>query len=146
MKKIVITLITLLPIVAYGDNMCVKDGSILVVLDPQIAGTALSNNQEGKTWSTQFSYGVVSGIGGCYNDVGSTTGGVASDQVNITPYTTGSYCYCKMLKPVESAWVYSGLSNYYTSRCADNCASTCSSSTAGAAVALRAGMFGNIAE
>ena len=144
MRKIVIALITLLPIVAYGDNMCVKDGSVLVVLDPQINGTALSNNQTGKTWSTRFSYGIISGIGGCYNDVGSTQGVVASDQANITPYTTGSYCYCKMLKPVESAWVYN-VSFYSVGYCASGCASSCSSNTA-SAVVVRAGLFGNIAE
>ena len=143
MKKILsLFAMIFLPCVSHAANMCIKNDAVMVVLDPQVGGTALANNNTGKTWSTKFSYGVISGIGGCYNNVGSTQGGVASDQTNITPYTGGTYCYCKMLRPIESPWVYSG-SSYSGSNCATNCASYCSSSAA-SAVALRAGLFGNI--
>ena len=126
---------------ANATDMCIKDDALMVVLDPQINGTALSNNATGKTWSTKFPYGIISGIGGCYNNVGSTQGGVASDQTNISAYSTGAYCYCKMLRPIESAWVYSGSSNN-DSICAAYCASYCASSAA-SAVALRRGLFGS---
>ena len=132
-----------LPIFAHAENMCVKNGSIMVVLDPQINGTALANNKTGKTWSTKFSYGVISGVGGCYTNVGSTHGVVASDQTNITPYSTGPYCYCKMLRPIESPWVYGG--SYVANDCATYCASYCASNAA-SVVALRAGLFGNVIE
>ncbi len=143
MKKIIILIATFLPILAHGENMCVKNGSVMVVLDPQINGTALSYNNTGKTWSTKFSYGVISGIGGCYNNVGSTLGAVASDQTNITPYSTGAYCYCKMLRPIESPWVFSYSRD--NGDCAERCASKCSSYAA-SAVAVRAGLFGNVIE
>ena len=144
MKRIIVVLGMILPVAVNAANMCIKDDAVMIVLDPQVAGTALSNNSKGKTWSTRFSYGIISGIGGCYSNVGSTQGVVASDQVNITPYTTqGGYCYCKMLKPVESAWVYSGYTD--GSNCANNCASRCSSYAA-SGVALRGGLFGNIVQ
>jgi len=142
MKKIIILIATLLPIFAHAENMCVKNGSVMVVLDPQIGGTALANNATGKTWSTKFSYGIISGIGGCSTNAAATPGAVASNQTNITPYSTGAYCYCKMLRPIESPWVFSGNSH---NGCATICASYCSSNAA-SAVALRASMFGNVIE
>jgi len=146
MKKIIILIATFLPILAHGENMCVKNGSVMVVLDPQINGTALANNATGQTWSTKFSYGVISGIGGCYTNVGAVTGVVASDQTNITPYSTGNVCYCKMLRPIESPWVCSDEEPYNsTVKCAGNCASYCSSRAA-SVVAVRVGMFGNVVE
>ena len=143
MKRIMVVLGMILPVVANAANMCIKDDAVMIVLDPQVAGTALSNNQTGKTWSTRFSYGIISGVGGCYSNLGDTQGVVASDQVNITPYSSGSYCYCKMLKPMESAWVYSGYS--FQGRCPSDCASQCSSRTA-SSVEVRSGLFGNIVQ
>ena len=144
MNKIIVLFLTLAPIVCYAaDTMCVKPTTTVVVLDPNINGTALASNATGKTWSTKFSYGIISGVGGCYNNVGAVQGGVASDQTNITPYTGGTHCYCKMLRPIESPWVFSGYSDSPSYNCTPNCASRCSS-LAASAVALRAGLFRNI--
>ena len=142
MKKIIILLVAFLPILAHGENMCVKNGSVMVVLDPQIGGTVLTSEETGKTWSTQFPYGVVSGVGGCSTNAAATPSAIASNQTNITPYTGGTYCYCKMLRPIESPWVYSGKSH---NGCATICASYCSSQVA-SAVALRANLFSNVIE
>ena len=141
MKKIIILIATFLPIFAHAENMCVKDGSVMIVLDSQINGTALSSNATGKTWSTQFSYGIISGIGACSSEAGSTQGEVASNQ-NITPYTSGRYCYCKMLRPVESVWVHC---SYDGNGCVSNCASECASYAASSA-ALRIGLFSNLVD
>jgi hypothetical protein len=148
MNKIIVLFLTLAPIVCYAaDTMCVKPTTTVVVLDPNINGTALANNDTGKTWSTRFPYGIISGVGGCYANVGSSTQGVvASDQTNITPYSTGNVCYCKMLRPIESPWVCSDEEPYNsTVKCAGNCASYCSSRAA-SVVAVRVGMFGNVVE
>jgi len=132
----------IMPVMAHAANMCIKNDAVMVVLDPQVGGSSNGYSNTGKTWSTKFSYGIISGIGGCYSNVGATQGGVASDQ-NITPYTTGTHCYCKMLKPAESAWVYSGYSD--NSYCAYNCANYCASYAASAvAVALRVGLFSTV--
>ena len=138
MKKIILFITAFLPILAHAENMCIKNGSVMVVLDPQIAGTALASDATGKTWSTKFSYGVISGIAACSTNVGATQGMVATNQT-MTPYSTGTYCYCKMLRPIESPWVFYGNVVY----CATDCASRCAS-YAGSAVALRRGLFGNI--
>jgi len=136
MNKIIVLFLTLAPIVCYAaDTMCVKPTTTVVVLDPNINGTALANNNTGKTWSTQFPYGIISGVGGCYTNGNA----VVSDQTNITPYSSGLHCYCKMLRPIESLWVYAGYSN----GCPSVCASMCSSNAA-SAVALRNGLFGKV--
>ena len=108
MKKIiVIFMMCTLPIASYSANMCVKDDAYVIVLDPQIAGTVISNDTTNKTWSTQFPYGVISGIGTCSNVVNSTAGTPATDQTAISvTNTTGAYCYCKMLRPFESQWIF----------------------------------------
>ena len=145
MKKIIIAILMILPFFAHAANMCIKNDAVMIVLDPQVGGTANGNSATGKTWSTKFSYGIISGVGGCYSNVGATQGGVASDQ-NITPYTSGTYCYCKMLKPAESAWVYSGYGSSaasYNNNCANYCASYCASNAA-SAVALRVGLFSTV--
>ena len=142
MKVILPFFVSLMCVIpSFGANMCIRDDAVMVVLDPVISGAALASDATGKTWSTKFSYGVISGIAACYTNVGATQGMVASNQT-MTVSSTGSYCYCKMLRPVESPWVFSG-SNDGSNYCATRCASYCASN-AGSAVALRVGLFGNI--
>ena len=147
MKVILPFFVSLMCVIpSFGANMCIRDDALMVVLDPVISGAALASDATGKTWSTKFSYGVISGIAACYTNVGATQGMVASNQT-MTPSSTGAYCYCKMLRPVESPWVFSGSNSgspyYSVNACATNCASVCAS-YAGSAVALRVGLFGNI--
>ena len=94
---------------AMGANMCIKDDVVMVILDPVVAGSSLSSNATGKTWSTSFNYGVISGIGGCGAAPSPVSAGTpAPDQSVLSPTSTGTYCYCKMLHPMPSQWVYSG--------------------------------------
>lgn len=146
MKKIIILIIAFLPILAHAENMCVKNGSIMVVLDPQINGTALTSDATGKTWSTQFPYGVISGIGGCSSVGVCTTAGCIPQNQNITPYQEGNFCYCKMLRPIESVFVWT----YYTAgngepSCKTNCAAGCAEYAA-KNVIFRTSLFGNVIE
>lgn len=132
----------IVPVVAHAANMCIKNDAVMIVLDPHVSGSLNGYDNTGQTWSTKFSYGIISGIGGCYSNLGATQGGVASDQ-NISPYTTGTHCYCKMLKPAESAWVYSG--NYLAGsyQCPTNCSKYCATNAA-SAFALRVGLFSTV--
>ena len=147
MKRIlVLSLLCAVPCIAHAaDTMCVKPTTTVVVLDPAINGTALSSNATGKTWSTEFSYGIISGVGACYSNVCSSQGCIAANQT-MSPYTnSGSYCYCKLLKPIESRWVYSGNATLSAGAgaCSSSCAGYCASNASSAA-ALRRGMFGSI--
>lgn len=128
---------------ANSANMCIKDDVVAVVLDSLINGSSSSYVADTKSWSVSFSYGAISGIGGCYSNVCSTQGCIATNQ-NISPYSTGYYCYCKMLLPVPSKWVYSGRFNGGNAdNCAAQCASYCSNNSKNNSE-LRKGMFGSI--
>ena len=139
MKKIIIALFTFFPIFAYGENMCVKDGSIMVILDPQIAGTTSSYDTTSGTWSVQFGYGVVSGIVGC-SGTNLSAGVVVTGAVT----STNGYCRCKMLRPVESIWVAANSGGWCGSgdQCKQNCSSACAS-VIKSNLDMRKGLFGN---
>lgn len=144
MKHILITLLCMIPFIANGaDTMCVKPTTTVVVLDPAINGTVLSYENTHKTWSTQFSYGVISGVGACSGTVNPATGNVSPNQNTLSPYTTTGalyYCNCKMLHPIESVWIAISERN---GSCSTICANRCASSAATDA-AFRGGMFGNV--
>ena len=92
-------------------------------LDPDINGTNYTYDASAGTWTTNFDYGDVSGISTCNSTSGSW--GVAYPQYNFEQGTTGVYCWCKMLRPARSAWVYLyeyGSASDCDAYCADVCA------------------------
>ncbi len=114
---------------AFAADLCVRNDAMVVAMNPDINGTINDYYETGvKTWSTKFSYGIISGIAACATDC-TTTGCIATNQ-NISAASTGAYCYCKMLKPVLSHWLhgsryypgYSTDSNGCANKCAFNCA------------------------
>ena len=127
---------------AFAADLCIKNDAMVVALNPFYAGTANGYDSVSKTWSTRFSYGIISGIGTCATDC-TTQGCVATNQ-NMNVYSTGAYCYCKMLRPALSPWVYSGGNSGLSSlSCASGCAKDCASFAA-SAVSLRRGLFRSI--
>ena len=139
--KLILTLSALVFCIdAMGANMCIKNDVMMVILDPVVNGSSLSSNATGKTWSTSFNYGVISGIGACGGESVST-GAVATNQNALSPTSAGKYCFCKMLRPAVSQWVYSGING--ASNCASHCASYCASYV-GSTVAVRQGLFSSV--
>ena len=150
MKKILFVLLSCFPMFANAANMCVKNDTVMVVLDPVVAPTSVTYDNTGKTWSAQFSYGVVSGIAACTGGMGSLgaldLGTLAPDQDALSVYSTGYYCFCKMLVPVESQWVFthngSPQGHVY---CGTECAKWCTANTEGisSSAAFRRALFGS---
>ena len=136
-----ITIAGMMFVPSYGANMCVQDDATMIVLDPIITGTSNGSNGTGKTWSTKFSYGIISGIAACADDC-ATKGCVATNQ-NMSVYSAGFLCYCKMLRPALSRWVYSGTRSSTHSNCASGCASYCASNVA-SEVAVRRGLYRSV--
>ena len=74
----------------------------------------------------------VNGIGVCAGQVGNTTTPLDSLTIS-TCFSTGQCpaegeavnCWCRMLSPALSQWVYSGLRYRSESECVNQCASTC---------------------
>lgn len=151
MKKLLLLLIAL-PLTAHAANMCVKNDTLFVVLDPNIAPTSTSYDNDARTWSATFSFGTISGIAGCapYTSVGSATsiGQKSTSQSAMKLNGTmvaGVMCGCKMLLPVETYWING---QYVVSTdgaaCGTICAQRCASALTGTALTVRAGIFGNV--
>lgn len=93
-------------------------------------------DEENKTWSVEFPYGVVSGIARCVNvwpfnlAFGYLSGYVPNDEVQeeiSADLDGGRYCYCKLVSPLmdNAKWVlYHGHSE--ESICGALCARDCS--------------------
>ena len=147
MKNIyILLLLCTIPCITHAaDTMCVKPTTTVVVLDPNIAGTSNGSSATGKPWSTEFSYGIISGVAACYSFLNGVTRGMAPTDQSMTPYTTGGYCYCKMLRPVESNWVNAGGTNNsgYLANCATACPEYCATQV-GSNLTLRSGIFNNV--
>ncbi len=138
-----ITIAGMMFVPSYGANMCVQDDATMIVLDPVINGKSNGSTGTGKTWSTKFSYGIISGIAACAADC--KTGGCVATNQNMNVYSTGVYCYCKMLRPALSRWVYSGYMapGNVSDHCTENCASPCASHAA-SMVPLRRGLYRSV--
>ena len=122
---------------AHATTMCMASDTVAVILDPDINGTNYTYTSG--EWTTNFDYGDVSGIATCNSTSGSY--GTAYPQYNFEQGTTGVYCWCRMLRPARSAWVYSGAYGS-ASFCAANCASSCALYVR-YYVAFRRGVFGS---
>ena len=75
-------------------------------------------------WSVIFPYGNISGISTCNTISGSWGQPYSGNSDNIVTETDGANCWCRMMYPVRSAWVFPGMS-YSASNCAQYCADAC---------------------
>ena len=87
----------------------------------------------------------IKGIAMCSNQAGDAQYGTsdAITTVNSTSDTTNLNCWCKMVEPAVSSWVFIG-----TNASAGDCAHTCSGGCAGNArafSAFRSALFGSLA-
>lgn len=136
------------PVCANAANMCVKNDTLLVVLDPNITPTSTSYDNDARTWSATFSFGTISGLAGCgtYSALGNKSDIVSTNQsaVSLSDMLTSYYsCACKMLLPVESLWI-NGLyqASGTTAGCSTLCAGKCRDALS--RPAFRRLLFGNV--
>ena len=108
-------------VAVHAATMCVRDDTIMVVLDTTKYQTSSSFNRNEMTWSITFPYGTITGVASC-NATANTSTGVSD--ANMATYTTGKYCWCKMLKPVASKWIFYSDMNYVHT-CDESCARNC---------------------
>ncbi len=81
------------------DEACYPGGANGISFDLSINGTSFTSNEHDSTWVVKFPYGDVSGIA----LLSETDDEGDEETISATP---GDYCWCKMLSPVESYWVY----------------------------------------
>ena len=148
MKKLIIIIALLMPVIAHGATMCSKNDTITIALDPSIEGTNYSYNTAQSTWVTWFPYGTIRGISACLSSAyGKSRGGYVADlhddnELVVGGETNGRHCWCKMTHPAASLWVFNSMTSS-ASDCAANCAGNCALDVRGHS-ALRSGMFGSV--
>lgn len=147
MKKIFIVFLILICGPVFATSMCVNDDTVAVVFDASINGTGGSGSADG-SWYTIFSYGRVYGVSACVSQTyGTVVDEITDNGAIITGgEANGGICYCKMLHPAVSAWVYR---NSIGGRCSSECALGCDSyRNLGLRVSesLRMSMFSSIAQ
>ena len=154
MKKIFIVFFILICGPVFATSMCVNDDTVVVVLDASINGTGGSHSQTstGGTgdWNTIFSYGRVYGVSACVSqNYGSVVDEITDNGAIVTGgESNGGFCYCKMLHPAVSRWVfhYSGTA----ANCAANCAYSCEYNYGGGGLRINAlfrmSVFGSVAQ
>lgn len=105
---------------ARAASMCMSNDMVGIILDPDIEPTGYTRTAN--EWTVTAPYGTLSGIATCNSTAGSY--GVAYPQYNFEQGTTGVHCWCRMLRPSRSAWVYNDKGGS-ASVCASNCANVC---------------------
>ena len=65
-----------------------------------------SSNATLNTWKTRYPDYTISGISTCNDIPGTWAMAYSGNQNDIQQVSAGIYCWCRMMLPVRSAWVY----------------------------------------
>jgi hypothetical protein len=127
MKRFIL-LLCLIPFTTHAANMCVKNDTVFVALDPNATASSSRYDNSARTWSITFGFGTISGIAGCgENDKMGTNSFPVPNQNDVSTSATGGgvyyKCACKMLLPVESLWIATAAHSTGCNQCAQNCIS-----------------------
>ena len=117
------TLILILFIIAFPFNSFAtcSSGYSPLNLDPDVAPTTYTYDAANMTWDVTAPYGHLTGIAVCNSTEGTRSTASGTD---FPTGTSGVHCWCKMLSPGRSAWVYS-IESSSASDCASSCAAYC---------------------
>ena len=161
MKRLILLFFILAPVWANAQTMCVRDKSLVISLDKNVAGTGYGGNASEMIWWTDFPYGRIYGEATCLSaaeGLGRTTGMGAYygvEEYATTPITAEvglsgtdangnerKYCWCRATHPVSSRWVFD---NAYASAsyCVSNCAGNCGHYVR-IGPSMREGVFGSV--
>jgi len=137
--RIFLIIISLITIVAESAHAACSTG-YSSVLDPTIDAITYTYSDEG-IWDVTAPYGHLLGIEVCNDTSGSRAVASATD---FPTGTTGQHCWCKMLSPARSAWVY--LYDIFSAAdCATFCATLCGNDV-GRDAQFRSAMFASVTE
>ena len=100
---------------AYAVTKCVK-------LTPSTTCTTSSGN--GSNWSATCGGVSVSGVAFCGSQDGGSEGKTSETVTTSTTSDDNKYCWCKMVSPAVSSWVFV-TSSTTAGGCVYNCASVC---------------------
>ena len=161
MKKIIISILCLLPVMAYGVDVCVKSTAYLGIFRPNVNGTSKTSDSTEKVWKVVFDYRTITGEASC-NEMCDNANVDCSqtNHVQTNLYTgkddIGKDCWCRMWPVVSynqnetnnvrpatgpsSYWLH--LTSYSDdSTCASSCAGACADAVYSNTNSFRADMF-----
>ena len=124
---------------AYAVTKCVK-------LTPSTTCTSSSGAFGQSNWSATCGGVSVSGVAFCGSQDGGASG-TKSETVTTSSASdnnTNKYCWCKMVSPAVSSWVFYG-GRMDAGNCARNCAYNCASSARGNS-AWRSALFSGLSD
>ena len=145
MRKVIISLLCLVPAMAYGVDVCIKSTAYLSIFRPNVDGTAKDSDATDKIWKVVFDYRTITGEASC-NEMcaNASVDCTETHHVQTNLYTgkddIGTDCWCRMwpvksyneletnhAKPAtgpSSYWLH--LKSYGTeSACSTSCADDC---------------------
>ena len=121
---------------AYSVTKCVK-------LTPSTTCTSYSGNYSQSNWSMTCGGIEIQGVAFCGSQDGGSIGTKSETVTTSSTSDNNQYCWCKMVSPAVSSWVYrSGLS---AGTCARYCASYCANYTQ-VISAFRSALFSGLSD
>ena len=106
------------------------------------SGLSAGNSQS--NWSATCDGVSVQGIAFCGSQDGVLTGATTDAVTTNLTSDNNKYCWCKMVSPAVSRWVYA-YSDGSAGYCARNCAAYCARS-AGSTASFRSALFSNLSD
>ena len=146
-KNLFALFVCLCPLHAFATGMCVHTNSYVAQLSISHDGVSYETGNAG-TWTVTFDYptssyntNTVKGSSAC-NEIPGAANTADPTMSSISGEATGVNCWCAMVKPLISDWVYSGA---YASidACSAACATACATGVKTSSDTRRA-MFNSI--
>ena len=128
MKKIIFALCSILVLTSsYGVTLCKKNNTAIAVLNKTVGGSVTSAS--GHAWAVAMTDGNnVRGKSLCTAQPG--TGFAEVNTAVADTADTGTYCYCKMMGPATTYWVY--IDEYAdATACENGCVTMCADLVSG---------------
>ena len=123
---------------AYAVTKCVK-------LRPSTTCTSFSGSYYHSNWSANCGGIGIQGVAFCGSNDGGLSG-TKTEGLTVTPDDKANkYCWCKMVSPAVSLWVFSGITFEDSADCMNKCAFTCGEATNNDSN-VRLGMFSEFSD
>ncbi len=120
---------------AYAVTKCVKLTS---------STTCTTSSGNGSNWSATCGGIEIQGVAFCGSQDGGSIGATTETVTTSSNSDNNKYCWCKMVSPAVSSWVFS-YSYPYAGTCATSCAGYCASRAQLASV-FRSGLFSGLSD
>lgn len=109
------------------------------------SSTSCSNySSNGSNWYATCGGIEIQGVAFCGSHNGGSTGATSTTVTTSSTSDNNKYCWCKMVSPAVSHWVYS-ISYASTDDCVNDCVASCAF-RAKSLMSFRSGLFSNLSD